>query len=287
MNIVAESALDVVTGGTVRYQKSADLLHMPASVLKTLTLYTARQLISTSMLEDTVTVSSADMLGGSTAHLQVGDVLTWHDLFHGMMMPSGNDAAHCVARVAGGLLPGTGDPYERFLARMNEVCTEFGWDGAYVASSSGLDTDSRLSARQVCELLLSLGGYEVGIMGTQRWAATITGPNARTQVWKHTIRPDGVVPLPEMVAAKGGTLINPPTANLALIWEDVLGTRHALSTLHSTQAARYSDVRAIIDAMPAMSVQFNGARRSVIRVRQRVDGSTNDIDTIKFAGWSQ
>ena len=280
MTIVAESALVTTLGGSVRYARSPDLLYTPASVMKTLTLYTARQTITDAMLEDEVTVDSSDLLGGSTAHLQADDVLTWNDLFHGMMMPSGNDAAHCVARVAGDMLPGSGDPYERFLARMNAVCTEFGWVGANVASSSGLDTESRLSARQVCELLLALDDYSVAVAGTQRWAGAITGPNARTQVWKHTVKPDGEVPLPEMVAAKGGTLFEPPTANLALLWDDSLGNRHALATLHSTQAARYSDVRTILDGIPAMRVQVDDRARPVIRMRHRLDGVVRDVSSV-------
>lgn len=280
MSVVAESALDISLGGSVRYSKSPDLLHIPASVMKTMTFYVARQTVTDAMLEDTVTVASSDLLGGSTAHLQAGDVLTWNDLFHGMMMPSGNDAATCVARVAGGMLPGSGDPLGRFLARMNQVCTEFGWVGANCASPSGLDTDSRLSVRQVCDLLFALGDYEVAVAGAQRWVGTITGPNAREQVWKHTIKPDGAAPLPEMVAAKGGTLFDPPTANLALLWEDDLGTRHALATLHSTQAARYSDARTILDGIPAMRVQAGGAPRDVVRMRHRIGGVTRDVTSV-------
>lgn len=277
MTVVAESVLDISLGGSVRYSKSPDLLHIPASVMKTMTLYVARQTVTDAMLEDTVTVASSDLLGGSTAHLQAGDVLTWNDLFHGMMMPSGNDAATCVARVAGGMLPGSGDPYERFLARMNAACSEFGWAGANCASPSGLDTDSRLSVRQVCDLLFALGDYEVGIMGTQRWAGTITGPNAREQVWKHSVKPDGAVPIPEMVAAKSGTLFDPPTANLALLWNDRAGTRHALATLHSTRAARYSDARTVLDTIPVAQVQVGGDPRNVVRARHHVGGVTREI----------
>lgn len=279
--IAAESGHDVTLGGAVWFSRYADVPQIPASVMKTLTFYVARQLVRDAMLDETVTVAADDLLGGSSADLQAGDVLSWRDLFHGMMMPSGNDAAHCVARVAGALLDGTGDPYERFLDRMNEVCLERRWTGAVVASSSGLDTDSRLTARQVCELLFSLDPFCVQVMGTQRWAGTITGPNARTQVWRHTIKPDGAVPLPEMVAAKGGTLFDPPTANLALLWDDGLGVRHAMALLHSTQAARYTDTRQILDRVPLLRVQVDGQARNVTRLRHRYGNATREIQTLR------
>lgn len=34
---------------------------------------------------------------GTTAGLLTGDIVTLHDLFHAMMLPSGNDAAQAIA----------------------------------------------------------------------------------------------------------------------------------------------------------------------------------------------
>lgn len=41
---------------------------------------------------------------GTTAELKPGIELSLEDLFYGMMLPSGNDAAHQVAQIGGALI---------------------------------------------------------------------------------------------------------------------------------------------------------------------------------------
>lgn len=282
MSLASASVLDVAADGVVRRSRAADVPRIPASVLKTLTFYTARQSVTDGMLSETVTITAADMLGGSSADLQVGDVLTWDALFHGMMLPSGNDAAHAVGRIVGGLLDGTGDAYERFIARMNAVCGEFGWFGAVAASTSGLEQDSRLSAEHVCELLLALDSYAVQVAGTMAYEATISGPNARTVTWEHSIQRDGPVPLPEMVCAKSGTLGGIDLANLAILWDDALGVRHALALLNSwPMSARLHDAREVIDGTILARVHVGGLVpvRNVTRIRHRVGDETREVQS--------
>ena len=40
---------------------------------------------------------NASSIGGTSAKLKTGDVLSVWDLLHGLMLPSGNDAAICLA----------------------------------------------------------------------------------------------------------------------------------------------------------------------------------------------
>jgi D-alanyl-D-alanine carboxypeptidase len=40
---------------------------------------------------------NAASIGGTSARLKTGDVLSVYDLLHGLMLPSGNDAAMCLA----------------------------------------------------------------------------------------------------------------------------------------------------------------------------------------------
>ena len=59
---------------------------------------------------------TSTLIGGTTAKLQEGQVLTLLELFYGMMLPSGNDAAIAVSEAIGLLsfLKGKGrnfDPY--------------------------------------------------------------------------------------------------------------------------------------------------------------------------------
>jgi D-alanyl-D-alanine carboxypeptidase (penicillin-binding protein 5/6) len=43
-------------------------------------------------------------VGGTTADLREGDVMTLDQLFYGMMLPSGNDAAFTLAEYFGQLI---------------------------------------------------------------------------------------------------------------------------------------------------------------------------------------
>lgn len=45
---------------------------------------------------------------GTTAELWIGDSLSVKDLLHGMMLPSGNDAAHALALHFGGIMKDDG-----------------------------------------------------------------------------------------------------------------------------------------------------------------------------------
>ena len=52
-----------------------------------------------------VTISrAAEWVGGTTAYLREGDVMTLDQLFYGMMLPSGNDAAFTLAEYFGQLI---------------------------------------------------------------------------------------------------------------------------------------------------------------------------------------
>ena len=43
-------------------------------------------------------------VGGTTARLKENDILSLYDLFHGLMLPSGNDAATTLADYFGRLI---------------------------------------------------------------------------------------------------------------------------------------------------------------------------------------
>ena len=73
-----------------------------ASLTKIMTLWTILKLLEVySINERTIyfTVSQyAASIGGTSANLKSGDELTILDLLYGMMLPSGNDAALCLAQ---------------------------------------------------------------------------------------------------------------------------------------------------------------------------------------------
>ena len=75
-----------------------------------MTLYVSLKLIKRFHIDPAtamVTISErAALVGGTSACLESGDTLLLHDLFHGMMLPSGNDAAYAISEFFGELLKG-------------------------------------------------------------------------------------------------------------------------------------------------------------------------------------
>lgn len=253
--IIATSALSVGPGG-VEWEKAPDALLRPASTIKGLTLYVARQWVTDAMLSDTVTITDADMTTGSSANLRVGDVVSWDDLFHALMLPSGNDAARAVGRAVGQMIldaeQGTGDPRLRFMDEMRDAATDFGWEGTVIGSTAGYpDSTSRMTCRQLCELYAAFDDYSLAVCGEQAHAITVTGPNARVYTVEHTVRrADGAVPFPEMVGAKSGSLGASvgAMANVVMMWDDHHGGRHVTALLGSWPLdQRYVDLRAVMD----------------------------------------
>jgi len=80
-----------------------------ASLTKIMTIYTVRKLSERLgvPLDTEIVISEDDAaVTGTSAMLVPGDTLTIEELMYGLMLPSGNDAAHCLAFYFGSLLLG-------------------------------------------------------------------------------------------------------------------------------------------------------------------------------------
>lgn len=126
------------TEGRTLLNKAADIPLPPASTIKMLTAITALKL---GQPGDTVEIIKADLVGGSTMGLQAGDTLTLGNLLHGLLIPSGNDAATAIARLEGAKLPDAArlGPVGAFVARMNETGAAVGLKGTKAVNPHGLD----------------------------------------------------------------------------------------------------------------------------------------------------
>ncbi len=116
--------LEGATGKCLWGDHERDALAM-ASTTKIMTGWLVLELARNhpKILEETVVVSAqAAKTGGSTAALQAGDRLSVRDLLHGLLLPSGNDAAVALAEHCGLRYREKSDPQlpaEIFLAQMN------------------------------------------------------------------------------------------------------------------------------------------------------------------------
>ena len=98
--------------GQVLFASDADAQRAPASTAKVAIVVTLVDILTD--LNEVVTVQDSDTVDitlFSNAQLGVGDEVTVEGLLYGLMLPSGNDAARALARVAGETLdPDSDDP---------------------------------------------------------------------------------------------------------------------------------------------------------------------------------
>ena len=132
----AWSIFDAHTGELIWGWNEKARLEM-ASLTKVMTCYLAIRIVNNSadLSFDTVVQVSklAASVRGTSAYLQEDDELTVWDLLHGMMLPSGNDAAWCLAEFLGRYIQQIVDDslknknYTRYFIReMNAIAQDIG-----------------------------------------------------------------------------------------------------------------------------------------------------------------
>ncbi|MBO8142528.1 MAG: D-alanyl-D-alanine carboxypeptidase [Firmicutes bacterium] len=132
----ASAILIEAATGTVLYAKNEHAARPMASTTKIMTALLA---LENSGLEEMVTVSSrATRVTGSDAGLRPGQRLTMRELLHGLLLPSGNDAANAVAEHVSGSQPA-------FVAMMNERAQQLGATRTRFANPHGLDAPGHYS----------------------------------------------------------------------------------------------------------------------------------------------
>ncbi|GAA3157336.1 hypothetical protein GCM10010466_55250 [Planomonospora alba] len=121
------------TTGTVHLGKRAGRRFPVASLTKIMTAYVV---LREARLTDIVTIKARDVTyarrnDATHASLRAGERLTVRDLLHGVMLPSGADATHALARVYG---PGQ----SRFVAKMNAAARSLGLADTVYTNADGL-----------------------------------------------------------------------------------------------------------------------------------------------------
>lgn len=116
--------------GAVLYEKDAHRALPPASLTKIATAILAAE---SGRLDETVTVDvdSRTMRGSTVMGLIPGDRFTLRDLLHGLMMPSGNDAALAIGRALAG-------SDTAFVQQMNDLSRRLGLTDTSWANPHGL-----------------------------------------------------------------------------------------------------------------------------------------------------
>lgn len=124
------------TTGEILASKGAHKLRAPASTLKTLTALT---LLPQLPLDGTYVGRQSDVVPGTAmAGVKPGVTYTNEQLFYGMMLPSGNDAARALAHSHGGV--------KRTIVQMNQVAASIGALDTVAKTPNGLDQEGQVSS---------------------------------------------------------------------------------------------------------------------------------------------
>jgi D-alanyl-D-alanine carboxypeptidase len=132
----AWTLIDARTGAVIASHAAAR--HLPiASTTKLMTAYVAMQELP---LDKIVRAAPYDPIyGESLLGLRTGQRISVRDLLYGLILRSGNDAAHDLALAAAGSIP-------RFVAQMNRRAAALGLADTHYANPVGLDQRGNFSS---------------------------------------------------------------------------------------------------------------------------------------------
>lgn len=144
--ILAPSAVSVIvmepTTGEIIYERNSHEKLHPASMTKIMTMLLTIEAIEKNVISwnDMVTVSNnASSMGGSQILLETGEQMSVQDLFKGVAVASGNDAAVALAEK----IAGTQD---NFVNMMNERAKKLGLTDTNFKNCHGLDDTNHYSS---------------------------------------------------------------------------------------------------------------------------------------------
>ena len=129
------------TTGEIIYERNSHERRHPASMTKIMTMLLVIEAIEKDIIkwDDMVTVSSnASSMGGSQILLETGEQMSVYDLFKGLAVASGNDAAVALAEKIAGT-------EEMFVKMMNDRAKELGLQDTNFKNCHGLDEANHYS----------------------------------------------------------------------------------------------------------------------------------------------
>lgn len=130
------------TTGEIIYERNSHERRPPASMTKIMTMLLVMESIENNIIswEDIVTVSAnASSMGGSQILLETNEQMSVYDLFKGLAVASGNDAAVALAEKVAGT-------EENFVEMMNKKAKELGLVDTNFKNCHGLDEANHYSS---------------------------------------------------------------------------------------------------------------------------------------------
>ncbi|HUO38648.1 MAG TPA: D-alanyl-D-alanine carboxypeptidase family protein [Mycobacterium sp.] len=162
---------DIDTGDVIA-AKDPHGRYRPASIIKVLVAMTAiKELDINKIVAGTADDANAE---GTRVGVDVGGNYTVNQLLHGLLMHSGNDAAHALAMQLGGM--------DVTLQKINTLADKLGGRDTRVATPSGLDGPG-----------MSTSAYDIGLFYRYAWQNPVFADIVVTKTFDfpgHPARPD-------------------------------------------------------------------------------------------------
>lgn len=247
---------------TVKLNKNMNELRTPASTTKILcsrTLYdilvdenNARTtpLPVNTLLDQEFTVLPTDpksqpTWSGNDIPLAAGDILTYREAITLFAVPSHNQCCEIVARAAGEKISGAGTPREKFLARMNQICTDLNFAaGTLFDNPSGASSNCKITPSNLADLAYNTFRFYPEIVtefAKTECAVAVRGTKPRTLKATTTIRDYGMENFPDWVAGKAGTW---GEAAFVMMWRNESnGFLGVTAVMGTTPTYRFQDLR--------------------------------------------
>ena len=249
-------ALDM-SNGIVLYAKNGSIVYeYPASTVKVMTALLIAELKGDD-LAGTVTWQTSDDLdsGFSQVGFQNGDVVTWTDLLHGILMVSGGDACQAAARVIGNEALGAAltstAGYAKFVEMMNARARGLGCLSTVFANSHGADAHV-VTARDMAVIAGTCFRNAVidALARDLSYTINVTGANARAIGLTNA---NSALSIAGVAGSKTGSLSGggyPTTWNLVTLWTSPGGVDVAIVNMGAeTSSAGYADTSNMIDTL--------------------------------------
>jgi D-alanyl-D-alanine carboxypeptidase (penicillin-binding protein 5/6) len=153
--------------GKVLFERDGNLRVPPASLTKIATAIVVLEQVADLKQAVTTTVDGRKMGDSSVMGIYPVDLLTVEDLLHGLMLPSGNDAAIELARVVAG-------DEAKFVGLMNDLVDRLGLKNTHFTNPHGLDDVRHYSSAYDLAVLARHGMGDATfrkIVGTPRYVA--------------------------------------------------------------------------------------------------------------------
>ena len=171
--------------GQVYAQRDADEQVAIASLTK---VFTAVQAISMAPLDTPITTHESDLRGPDSTIMGFGpnETYTLEDMIYGMMLPSGNDAAHAIARTLGGQPGDTPEQaVQRFMDLLNQRVQDMGLQNTHLLNPDGWGVPGHYSSAKDVAAFMDYAlefPFLVDVMGTRSYTTsngliTVTNTN--------------------------------------------------------------------------------------------------------------